>query len=1511
MRLTKAICFALGGVYASTHALRIHHDAASLAAGVAKSATTFDDPQPRAMRLMRRQRPTALDVAQHKREDNFEITTKTHTAHSTIQSTVTIVLTTTISVHGPPPRHSSGFPPSSSNGTVHLTDKMLSSNTGLPTITHSTLSFTLTTTRATCVTMAGGCVLCPGNSLDRCPGGTFTTPKGMPSGACAAHTRAAHAPGSGTSTVLAGETHKTTTSSSTLPSTHTTTSTHSSTPTHKTISTTSSTIVQKAGTTPMSPKDSAAFSFLDTAVDLEKQLLGYLHPDKSPAGSLTATSHLPPFATMRQEIAALSSELKDLAALHSSTTSMVPPAPFATTESPAPGCHANSNGSMILMVKPNHDEAQKPSATINDPVDTGKRVQLIDGKLMDKMGRHGFVNIDNTLQWLEPEGGQARISQFSVCGTENHLALVQTNKWWRCDVDGGHDFVSQPRGGKCPKVWLALVPEGHPPTTTALPPTTASTNTSTISVLESIPSSPVVRVAAPLPVIIATSTKLTTSTPSSLLSTKTTSSSTMLSGLLTTATAAAALDCHQDGPNGTMKLMVHHGTSMPQTVNLTDTGKRFSLHGGILFDMHGRIAAIQDNRMLTFLRAQDIRYAKWNATLSKCNQADFLGEKKATGNSITWFRCEGDLEFMYRDNPTDGHCDPVSLLLQEDKPVTSTHITTRPLGTAFPTVGSPRPTPVGGPVPGAPGKRTENPDSTDRFMKLEAYIGDNEPDKGTTLVDTGFLVRLHGGWLTDSHARTGFIDKTGTLIFANSADIPRDGVKLQTSIDGEPRILKYFESRQWFSCPDGPNAGHAVFTNISVTSQCIPAWLVLTPASDATGKPMIDPVPDVRLQPMAPSTPATFDCTNTTMGPMQMTIRSVLHHSVVVDYPPVLTPHNGRLLSAEGNPYTITNDFALSVLPVPGSVTSDKFMQCGRESILSFDGVNTWFKCDNKLFSKPSGSHCDAVDLLLKSKGLVTATPPMLIVSTTTTITTVLKAATTLMAKRSDVGAEPMPPVLAHMANFASRIDTPQSNQLSRDDQQRHDYFRSLSLLSTDGTCGRGDVNSKSVCATSPVNQDEIAKWSPYLDPQSSNWGRCCSNAGHCGNDEIHCAHLNCNPVYGQCDSSTAAEISDDPSVVTTLQLHPFPPRLEVDPDDADPRASDKRAPSHLNSPTHGTVISSDGLCGVHDGVAKSCNGSQFGDCCRDGKQCVPNPRECSGTNTCTQIGSQTFGFCRAAGDVPHMHVPAHRPNQTEGSSPDGNCGIDSGKKTCEGSKFGGCCGKDGTCGRDAAHCNAQDCSLTYSSDCSYEAETQDLDNWLAQSKLLSKNGVCGQGYGYKTICASSSYYGERQVSGFGHCCSNAGSCGIDEAHCAPNKCNPLFGECSVIAVQQRSNELNVVSDFDPHRLPPRSELDPEDVDPEVKLDGEDADSSYDLDQASPVPSDVPTMTLDGKCDVPGGNKTCAGSRIGECCSMEGLCGNGPDFCNENKCTNTYSGPSCGSDPIAIPYWHWYHNSMK
>ncbi|OQO01363.1 hypothetical protein B0A48_12918 [Cryoendolithus antarcticus] len=142
-------------------------------------------------------------------------------------------------------------------------------------------------------------------------------------------------------------------------------------------------------------------------------------------------------------------------------------------------------------------------------------------------------------------------------------------------------------------------------------------------------------------------------------------------------------------------------------------------------------------------------------------------------------------------------------------------------------------------------------------------------------------------------------------------------------------------------------------------------------------------------------------------------------------------------------------------------------------------------------------------------------------------------------------------------------------------------------------------------------------------------------------------------------------------------------------------------------------------------------------------------------------------------------------------------------------------------------------------------------------------------------------------------------------------KCNPKNGECNGMTIKELSNDLGVVGVLHLHALPARSGLQPDDGVAEIQLGLGDADSDYDLDDAELDPRDNSNVSLDGKCDVEGGNKTCAGSKFGECCSMEGLCGNGRDFCNENKCTNTYSGPSCGMDPIAIPYWHWYHDSMK
>lgn len=46
--------------------------------------------------------------------------------------------------------------------------------------------------------------------------------------------------------------------------------------------------------------------------------------------------------------------------------------------------------------------------------------------------------------------------------------------------------------------------------------------------------------------------------------------------------------------------------------------------------------------------------------------------------------------------------------------------------------------------------------------------------------------------------------------------------------------------------------------------------------------------------------------------------------------------------------------------------------------------------------------------------------------------------------------------------------------------------------------------------------------------------------------------------------------------------------------------------------------------------------------------------------------------------------------------------------------------------------------------------------------------------------------------------------------------------------------------------------------------------------------------TTDGKCGKQHGDSKCAG-KWGDCCSIDGQCGTGPEFCAESKC---YSG-SC------------------
>lgn len=50
--------------------------------------------------------------------------------------------------------------------------------------------------------------------------------------------------------------------------------------------------------------------------------------------------------------------------------------------------------------------------------------------------------------------------------------------------------------------------------------------------------------------------------------------------------------------------------------------------------------------------------------------------------------------------------------------------------------------------------------------------------------------------------------------------------------------------------------------------------------------------------------------------------------------------------------------------------------------------------------------------------------------------------------------------------------------------------------------------------------------------------------------------------------------------------------------------------------------------------------------------------------------------------------------------------------------------------------------------------------------------------------------------------------------------------------------------------------------------------------------------TVDGRCGSQHGGRRCAG-KWGDCCSLDGKCGNGVDFCSTGRC---YSGKCDGFD---------------
>jgi hypothetical protein len=178
-------------------------------------------------------------------------------------------------------------------------------------------------------------------------------------------------------------------------------------------------------------------------------------------------------------------------------------------------------------------------------------------------------------------------------------------------------------------------------------------------------------------------------------------------------------------------------------------------------------------------------------------------------------------------------------------------------------------------------------------------------------------------------------------------------------------------------------------------------------------------------------------------------------------------------------------------------------------------------------------------------------------------------------------------------------------------------------------------------------------------------------------------------------------------------------------------------------------------------------------------------------------------------------------PTSTPNPSTDGRCGPDFGGTTCEGTSYGDCCSIYGWCGSESSSCGHLVC----------DPEHGTCDP-VPEEPPVSQNGACGPPSFIGATCAGST---------FGDCCNWSGECGSGTAYCAPESCDPDYGDCG---------------------------------------------------------GSGPPVSTDGTCGANG--HTCAGSTFGGCCSQYGYCGDASAFCGTG-CQTAFgicdmSGPPVSTD---------------
>ncbi|KAF9777038.1 hypothetical protein IL306_004688 [Fusarium sp. DS 682] len=237
-------------------------------------------------------------------------------------------------------------------------------------------------------------------------------------------------------------------------------------------------------------------------------------------------------------------------------------------------------------------------------------------------------------------------------------------------------------------------------------------------------------------------------------------------------------------------------------------------------------------------------------------------------------------------------------------------------------------------------------------------------------------------------------------------------------------------------------------------------------------------------------------------------------------------------------------------------------------------------------------------------------------------------------------------------------------------------------------------------------------------------------------------------------------------------------------------------------------------------------------------------------TDTFCAAGCQSkFGTCDAETDI----------------STDGFCGKNG--KVCKGSKYGDCCSAEGYRGKEDGHCGAG-CQPKFGT-CA--AETN-----------ISTDGFCGKnGKGSKG-------------SKYGDCCSAQGYCGKESGHCDAG-CQSAFGSCNNAAGNiftdgqcGKNGKTCKGSTFGDCCSPQGW------CGKEKDHCGTGCQSSFGTCDASSS-----NVSTDGNCGKNG--KICKGSKWGDCCSKNGFCGKGDDYCRDGcqtaygLCTGISTDAECGS----------------